>query len=148
MEMKIKNTNSINNFIYLDNILINKIKQEAKNKFINQGIYKDAYIIKNYIKHLGEFGDNTFEMDYFKKIINFLAEKWINVELYLEEHKICDLEELQHAKCIRPLLRVNSDTPITINEILKLHNKKTILDIIKMKKPTQRINWRLCKINM
>ena len=146
--MKIKNTNNINNFIYLDDILINKIKQEAKNKFINQGIYKDAYIIKNYIKHLGEFGDNTFEMDYFKRIINFLAEKWINVELYLEEHKISDLEELQHAKCTRPLLRVNSDTPITINEILKLHGKKKILDIIKMKKSNERINWRLCKINI
>jgi hypothetical protein len=85
-------------------------------------------------------------MDYFKRIINFLAEKWIDVELYLEEHKICDLEDLQHAKCIRPLLRVNNDTPITIKELLKLHSKKKILELCKMKNKDNRINWRLGKI--
>jgi hypothetical protein len=34
----IKNTNNINDFIYLDDNLINKIKQEAKNKFIKMPI--------------------------------------------------------------------------------------------------------------
>lgn len=141
-----KNTNNINNFIYNDTDLIEIIIDDSKNKFINNGIYKDAYIIKKYISNGGTFPNSMDNNEYFKHIILFLAEKWVDVIKYLEDHHICDLEELQHSKCIRPLLRITEDTPITINELIKLHSKKKILELCYDKiNNNSRINWRLCK---
>lgn len=142
-----KNTKTINDFIFNDNDLIEIIINDAKNKFKQSGLYKDAYIIKEYIANRGTFDKETTEHPYFKKIVVFLAENWVDVMKFLEDHHITDLTELQHAQIVRPLLRINDDTPITINELLKLHSKKKLLELCNNKiTNNSNINWKSGKI--
>jgi hypothetical protein len=146
---KTKNINNINSFIesFNNKPLIENIIKTAKYKFKQNGLYMDAYIIKEYIANRGTFNNinaehNIYENPYFNKIIRFLAEMWIDVNKYLDEHHISTLEELQHAKYTRPLMRIDNDTPITLIELLKLHSKKKLLELCKNNNG-YRINWRL-----
>lgn len=140
---KTKNINNINSFIesFNNKSLIENIIKASKYKFKQNGLYMDAYIIKEYIANRGTFNHDIYENSYFNRIIRFLGEMWIDVSKYLEEHHISTLEELQHCKYTRPLMRIDDDTPITLIELLKLHNKKKLLELCK--NSTNRINWRL-----
>jgi len=149
---KTKNINNINSFIesFNNKPLIENIIKTAKYKFKQNGLYMDAYIIKEYIANRGTFNNNNathniYENPYFNRIIRFLGEMWIDVSKYLEEHHISTLEELQHCKYTRPLMRIDDETPITLIELLKLHNKKKLLELCKNHSTNNanRINWRL-----
>ncbi len=144
-----KKTNQINddsaNQLFNNKELYKYIKKESNYKFKQSGLYKDAYIIKKYISHGGTINDNAYDNDYFMRVINFIGEKWIDVDRYINDMHICDIEDLQNAKNIRPMTRISVSTPITINEIIKMHGKRKVEEILKQKNETNRIIWRSLK---
>jgi hypothetical protein len=122
------------------------IKEQADIKFKRAGIYKDAYILKNYIKMNGDFNDETYNDNYFRRVLKFIAEQWTDTEQYINEHEITPLEKLQNSKVVRPINRVDKSTPPTIHELLQLHGKAKILQLCKDKTSDNKIIWRTGKI--
>lgn len=130
----------------INNDIYNFIKEQANTKFKKAGIYKDAYILKNYIKMNGDFNEETYNDDYFKRVLKFIAEQWTDVEDYLNNHEITPLEKLQNSKMVRPITRVDKSTPPTIHELLQIHGKSNLLELCKNKTSDNKIIWKTGKI--
>lgn len=142
-----KQTNTINENMFNDKQLFNYVKSESNPKFKQAGIYKDAYIIKKYISHGGTINDTAFDNNYFLRVLSFIGEKWIDVDRYINDMHISDIEDLQNAKNIRPMTRIDNSTPITIQEIIKLHGKRKVEEILKNKTDSNRIIWKSLKLS-
>lgn len=109
-------------------------------------IYRSSRIVSLY-KKLGGLIKSPKKSQ--KKGLNrWFKEKWIQVVPYLEKGTIieCGGKHLSKSpgKSCRPLHRITKDTPITINELLKLHQKKDIIKVAKRKErfPSKRILWK------
>jgi hypothetical protein len=121
------------------------IKDEANKKFV-AGLYKDAFIIKNYLKTGEEFEPETYKDSYFIKVLRFIGEQWTDVKDYLEDYLTTPITKLANSKCIRPTIRIDNETPLTIQELIKIHGKKKLLDIYDNKKDDEKIIWKTGKI--
>jgi hypothetical protein len=130
----------------INNDIYNFIKEQANTKFKRAGLYKDAYILKNYIKMNGDFNEDTYNDDYFKRVLKFIAEQWTDVQDYLNNHEITPLEKLQNSTMVRPITRVDKSTPPTIHELLQIHGKNNLLDLCKNKTNNNKIIWKTGKI--
>ena len=122
--------------------IYNYIKDQSNTKFKQAGLYKDAYIIKNYIKSGGQFDEESLNSDYLRRVLRFIAEQWVDVEQYLNEHEITPIEKLQNSKVVRPINRIDKNTPITIHELIQLHGKAKVLQLCKDKKDENKIIWK------
>lgn len=104
-------------------------------------IYRSSFIVQKYQEYGGVYDKKRNEKN--EELTRWYKEKWISVIPYLEENKIVKCGVGNNEGC-RPLKRINSSTPITINELLQIHSKKDILKIAYLKKsnPNIRVDWR------
>jgi hypothetical protein len=125
--------------------LYENIKQKAKNRFERYpSIYASSWIVKEYKKAGGRYISDLQGIPKNIGLKRWYSEKWIQVEPYLTSKKIINCGDLKNGKACRPLVRINSKTPITIPELLKIHNKKTLIRLAKLKKADMkgRIYWK------
>lgn len=118
-----------------------KAKREADAKYEKHSAYKSMFIAKRY----GELG-GTYDKDKGKKdtkLSTWRLERWIVVEPYLNNNKkiACGSEKAPNVHACRPSKRINKDTPMTIDELIKKHGKKKLLELVSLKKKGKRINW-------
>lgn len=90
-------------------LLYEKIKKQADLVYDHPSAYKSGYIIKMYKKYGGEYEDDNKP----KNLKRWFKEKWGDIGN--KEYPV-----------YRPTIRVNKNTPLTINEIDKNNLKKQI----------------------
>ena len=75
-------------------------------------------------------------------------EKWIQVVPFLESGKKIACGFGSDSKGCRPSKRIDKETPITIQELLKKHNKNDLLKVARQKKKdmSKRVNWNKLEI--
>ena len=91
-------------------VLYNKVKEEVMKKYKKSSAYSSGAIVKEYKKRGGEYEDDDTE----KKLDRWFLEKWENVA------------KPNQYPVLRPTIKVNKDTPLTIDEISKSVLKKQI----------------------
>lgn len=132
----------------MDNIvnktLYEKVNREADLKYKRAGLYKSSWIQKRYQELGGTYrgpkpSSETGITRWLKK------EQWVQVGTYLKTGKKiqCGSSDGKNIAC-RPFKRANSETPITLPELIKLHGKSKLLGLSeeKEKNPSKRINWK------
>ena len=117
----------------LNPALYRKSKKIADEKYKRHGLFKSAFIQKKYQELGGKYkGKKPPETKGIQRWLK--GEKWIKVLPYVESGKIvnCGTGDDKHA--CRPLKRVNSKTPITIDEVIKKHGKSKVIELSKLKR--------------
>jgi hypothetical protein len=119
-----------------------KAKREADVKYEKHSAYKSMYISKLYKEYGGKYKDSS-KKDKTKSTSRWLREKWVVVSSYLKDGKkvACGSENAPNIHACRPSVRVNKQTPLTIEELIQLHGKKKLLELVALKKKGKRINW-------
>ena len=128
----------------LDKKLYQQVSDKADTIYKRPGLYKSAYIQKEYQRLGGKYkGDKPDKTKGIRRWL--LGEEWVEVTPYLKENKkvMCGTTPNMNKAC-RPLIRVNDKTPITIPELLKLHTKDKLLKLVENKKKDMdgRIQWK------
>lgn len=88
--------------IILNPELYEEVKKQADEIYKKASAYKSGYIIREYKRRGGEFGDDNKE----KPLKRWFKEKWT------------DIGNLEYP-VYRPTVRINKKTPLTVNEIDK-----------------------------
>jgi len=129
----------------IDKDLYKKAKKKADETYERHSAYKSMYIQKVY-KDLGgryKGKKNT------KGVSRWNKEQWIQVIPFLSDgKKIACGEDNKKTKVCRPMKRIDSKTPITLPELLKLHSKKDLLALARKKNKDmdKRVFWKTLKI--
>ena len=127
------------------------IKRANKEYGKKSSIYRSARIVSLYKENGGKISPKKGKKGNPKKgLTRWFKEKWVQVVPYLEKGKIieCGGENMKWkrsaGKACRPLHRITDETPITIKELLKLHEKKDIIKMAKKKErsPSKRVVWK------
>jgi len=125
--------------------LYKKAKKKADETYKRNSAYKSMFLVKTY-KELGGKYKGPKKTDGVSRWNN---EKWIQVSEFLltGKKKVCG--EGMNSKGCRPTIRVDKKTPITVNELIKLHGKKKLLEFAKKKKNDmdKRARWKDLKFN-
>ena len=95
--------------IILDTELYNLVKQKADEIYKKPSAYKSGYIVKTYKELGGRYADDNKQKD----LKRWFKERWTDIG-----HKDYPV--------YRPTVRINSNTPLTENEIDKNQLKKQI----------------------
>ena len=117
-----------------DKKLYQSVKDKADKIYARPGLYKSAYIQKEYQRQGGTYiGPKPSKNTGVQRWL--LGEEWVEVMPYLKDNKKvkCGTTPNMNKAC-RPLIRINKDTPITIPELLKIHSKSKLLKLVEMKK--------------
>jgi len=124
--------------------LYQSVKDKADTIYARPGLYKSAYIQKEYQRLGGTYSGK--KPDKTKGVQRWLLnEQWVEVSPYLKDNKKVQCGSTPNvAKTCRPLVRINKDTPITIPELLKIHSKSKLLKLVEKKKQDMdgRVMWR------
>jgi hypothetical protein len=122
---------------YKDTKEYKQAKKEADIKYKRHSLYKSLFIHKRYKELSGKIIPSN------KGAERWLKEKWISVDDYLDGKIVVCGNAKENTGC-RPSIRINKDTPITIEETLKKHGKKKVRELsnIKKKNPDNKINWK------
>ena len=116
-----------------------KAKQKADSVYKRHSAYKSMFIQKTYQDMGGKYRGkkNT------KGVSRWNKEKWIQVVPFLLEGKRIACGEGESGKGCRPSVRVDKDTPMTIQELVKKHGKKALVDLAQKKRADmdRRVNW-------
>lgn len=124
--------------------LYNEVKAEADKKYKRHSLYKSGWISKTYQARGGKYkGKKT------NGVSQWMKEEWIQVEPFIKENKKIKCGVGDKGKACRPSKRVNKDTPMTIQEVIKKHSKKDILKVVKQKQKdmNKRVSWKTLKIS-
>lgn len=125
--------------------LYKKVKEESDKIYKRPGLYRSAWIVKEYVARGGKYttpkpeSDNEGIRRWLKK------ERWVSVLKFLQEGKEIECGSLQGEKiACRPMVRASKDTPITLPELLKIHSKQKLISLAKQKEQSQdkRIDWK------
>ncbi len=114
-------------------------------RYKRPSLYRSMGLQKEYLRLGGKYkGDKPSTGGDGK---TWLSEKWIQVSEFLETGKKIKCGEGKNSKSCRPTVRVNSKTPITIKELIKLHGKEKLLAFAKKKRANMdlRANWKELK---
>ena len=113
--------------------LYNKVKTEAKDNFERYpSLYASSWIVREYKKRGGEYDGKKPSKS--SGISRWYREEWVQVESYLKTGKKTECgSSIKDTKACRPLKRVDDKTPITIPELLKKHDKATLIKIARQK---------------
>ena len=127
----------------VDKELYKKAKRIADDTYKKPSAYKSMFISKKYMEMGGKFKGKKKG-----KLSNWRQSGWVQVVPYLETGKKIECGEGSNTKGCRPTKRINKDTPITIDELIKIHGKKKLLELAKKKKKNMnlRINWKAGKL--
>lgn len=123
--------------------LYEKTKEDARNKFDHYpSLYASNWISKEYVKRGGKYrgkkNNNEGQSRWFK-------EEWVQIIPYLKDgKKIACGSNNKEAKACRPLIKINSSTPLTMKEIVKMYGKEEVLKFARMKNKDMdgRLNWK------
>lgn len=124
--------------------LYDEVKAEADKKYKRHSLYKSAWVSKTYQERGGKYrGKKT------NGISQWMKEEWVQVEPYITQNKKIKCGVGDKGKACRPSKRVNSKTPMTIQEVMKKHSKKDILKVVKQKQKDmgKRVDWKALKIS-
>tara|TARA_A100001391_G_scaffold131142_3_gene90388 strand:- start:358 stop:768 length:411 start_codon:yes stop_codon:yes gene_type:complete len=124
--------------------LYRKARKKADETYKKNSAYKSMFIVSTY-KKLGGKYSGTKENKGVKRWNN---EKWIQVVPFLESGKKIACGFGSDSKGCRPSKRIDKETPITIQELLKKHNKNDLLKVARQKKKdmSKRVNWNKLEI--
>jgi hypothetical protein len=103
-------------------------------------LYREYRIRKEYRHRGGEFEETTIDEQRARELL----ERWVQVIPFLKSGKVIDCTAAtKHSKAARPLTRLDPDTPVTLPELLKMHDRKSILNMArrKNKNPKKRVRW-------
>ena len=113
--------------------LYKKAKKKADETFERSGLFKSAFIQKEYQKLGGKYsGPKPKKTEGIQRWLS--GEQWVEVEPYIIKGEIvkCGTSEKMGKAC-RPLKRINDNTPSTLPELIKIHGKKKLLLLVKQK---------------
>lgn len=118
--------------------LYEQVKKEADQKYKRHSLYKSGWITKTYQSRGGKYRGKKSD-----GVSSWLKEDWIQVEPYIKEGKKIKCGVGQKGKACRPSKKVKGNT-LTIDEVLKKHDKKDVLKVVKAKQKdmSKRINWK------
>jgi hypothetical protein len=123
--------------------LYQQVKDLANTKYKRNGLYKSAYIQKEYGARGGTYTDakpsqNVGINRWLKK------EKWVSVIDYLVSGKEiqCGSQQGRMIPC-RPMIRASPQTPITLPELVRKFGRDRVLSLARQKEanPQKRVNW-------
>ena len=114
-----------------------KAKRLADKKYKKDGAYKSMFISKTYHELKGTRAKRSKT-----GLSRWIDEKWIQVIPYLDG-KIVKCGSYSDTYACRPLKRITSLTPITVDELIKLHGKEKLRKIAKLKDKNKegRLDW-------
>mgnify|MGYP001273970425 FL=1 len=123
--------------------MYNKVKEEAKKKFKRfPSLYASAWIQKEYKKQGGKYSGKKPNKT---NVGKWFKEEWIQVIPYVKDNKkiVCGDKNKMNKAC-RPLKKIDSKTPLTIKEIVKLHGKKKVIELANKKNKDMdgRLLWK------
>ena len=113
-----------------DEELYEKVKRQAKRKFkVWPSAYGSGWLVREYKRRGG-----TFSGEAGSGVGRWFREEWVQVIPYLQRGKMvaCGSRNKQTKAC-RPLIRVDDDTPATIDELVEMHGRKTVLLLARAK---------------
>lgn len=122
--------------------LYKKAKEIADITYKRNGAYKSMFIVKKY-KELG----GKYKEDKKNNTGLWLEQKWVSVEDYLNNNIVeCGSNKIGNNLC-RPLFKKGQNI-LTVKDIIKLHSKKKIKEVINKKKKNMnlRINWETLEL--
>ena len=123
--------------------LYEQVKEDAKKKFkAFPSAYASIWIQREYKKRGGEF---TKDKEKDSKLNDWIKSRWIQVLPLLKEGKIIECgDKNKETKACRPSIRINKDTPITIQELLELHSVDDIIKAAEKKNADMdgRLMWK------
>jgi len=96
-----------------DKTLYEKVKKMADQVYTKPSAYKSGYIVKKYKELGGEYIDDNQP----KELKRWFSERWENIN------------PNKGYPVLRPTVRINKQTPLTVSEI----NKKQLKEQIKLK---------------
>ncbi len=124
--------------------LYEKAKKIADNTYEKPSAYKSMFIQKKYM----ELGGKYKEKKKSNNLNRWRRERWVQVIPYLKnsEEIVCGEDNKKNKVC-RPLVRIDSKTPITLPELQKLHTKKQLLNLAnkKIRNMGGRVFWKTLK---
>jgi len=114
---------------------------EVKQKFKRYPrLYRLYRTRKEYRLQGGEFKEHTIDDQRARE----LCERWVQVIPFLKSGKVIDCTATtRHTKASRPITRIDADTPVTLPELLKMHDRNSILNMArrKNKTPHKAVRW-------
>ena len=132
----------------IDKNIYEKAKKIADKTYERHSAYKSMFINKKYKELGGRYKTTKTTPKGERKTDNWNKEEWIQVIPYLKkgEKIICGKDNKKNKVC-RPLKRINKDTPITIDELLKIHKKQDLVNLAnkKLKDMDGRVFWKTMK---
>lgn len=130
-----------------DNVINKKLYQKAINtvypRYKRPSAYRSMALQKEYMKLGGKYKEPKKEPK-MSKLERWRKEKWVSVKDYLEGKIInCGDDQIGNNAC-RPTKRVDSKTPITIQEVIKKHSKPKVKIAVdkKIKNMNKTLNWK------
>ena len=129
--------------------LYKKAKSIANEKYGNKtSAYKSMFITKTYKSMDGTYSGSKQGS---KGTTKWIQEKWVNVNAYLNGNKVVKCGETAKNKhACRPTKKIDSKTPITIQEVIKKHGKAAVKQAVKQKSTNataKRLNWNSLKVS-
>ncbi len=125
--------------------LYKKAKKMADEKYKRHSAYKSMYLVKTY-KDLGGKYSTKKKMG---KLERWKREKWKSVLDYLNGKDIaCGSDKIGNNAC-RPTVRVDKETPMTIQQLIKKHGKPKLRKLVnqKLKNMNKYVDWEEATIN-
>ena len=124
----------------IDKQLYKDVVEEAKEKFETwPSAYSSMWVQKEYQRRGGEYTKKGVGLK------NWRREHWIQVLELLKDGKFVACgENNKETKACRPTVRINKDTPITLQELLELHSVKDIIKAAEKKNRDMegRLYWK------
>ena len=131
-----------------DNVLNPKLYQKAKDtvypRYKRASAYRSMALVKEYIKLGGKYKNDgkTSKLDRWRK------EEWVSVIHFLNGKVVkCGDDDIGNNAC-RPSKRIDSNTPTTIQELVKKFGIERMLKLaeVKIKNMNNTVNWNSAKI--
>ena len=127
--------------------LIVNVKKDIDSRYgPGTSAWKSMALTREYKKRGGTYTTNSSKRG---RLAQWRKERWIQVDPYVRTKKqiLCGTGNTKHA--CRPLKRITKKTPITLDELIKLHTKQKILSLAKSKRVCKnniRIDWKSGKL--
>lgn len=145
--MKTKNKSTKVPPQYKNPRIYRQVKKYVDERYgIGTSAWKSMALTREYKKRGGLYKTASYKGG---RLYRWRKERWIQVAPYVRSKQqiVCGTGNTKHA--CRPLIRITKQTPITLDELLKLHSKRKLLTLAKIKRDKTknvRIDWKAGKI--